>query len=57
MHIERLVAVSGYCFDDGKTERDIRYEYTVHYIKMQPIGIAAVYHINSLGNVGKVSGK
>lgn len=45
VYIERLLAILVHRYHKRKTERDIGDKRTVHHIHMQPIGIAAVYHL------------
>lgn len=55
MHIERLAGHLGHGFYHRKSKRDIGYETAVHNIKMQPIGLRIIDHIDSLLKMQKVS--
>ena len=54
MHIKRLGAILSHIFQDRKTERDVRNEHAVHYIKVKPVGLTTVYHLQFTAEVGKI---
>ena len=56
VHVQWLVAQSLHMFDDGKAKRDVGHENAVHHVEVQQVGLAAVDHIDVLGEVAKVGG-
>jgi hypothetical protein len=51
------LAYLGYGLEHGESETDIGHEDAVHYVKMEPVGFAAVEHVYILGQIGKVGSK
>ena len=41
-------------FHNGEPERNVWYEYSIHYIHMKPVGFTIVYHVNSKFQVAEV---
>ena len=54
MYVERFFTEGDDRFDDREPERDVRNEHPVHYIEVQPIGLAAIYHFDIRLQVGEV---
>jgi ABC-type Fe3+-citrate transport system substrate-binding protein len=44
--VERFLANLGYRLNDGESKRDVGYEDTVHNVEVEPVGIAAVDHLD-----------
>ncbi len=57
MHIERLLCNGLYAFDYRKAKRNVMDEHSVHNVAVYPACVAAVYNIDSFGQMSEVSGK
>ena len=57
VHVEGFLAQLGYGFKYGETEADVGHEDAVHDVEMEPVGIAAVDHVDVFAQVGKVGRK
>jgi len=55
MHIQRLARAAPQCFDNHRTEGDIRHEPAIHYVDMNPIRAGGVDGLNLFGKPGKIS--
>ena len=57
VNVERLMADAGHVLEDREAERDVRDEYAVHDIDMEPVGTALVEPLHLRLKVGEVGRK
>ena len=57
MNVEWLGAYLSHGLQNGKSERDVRYEDTVHNVHVEPVGLTSVDHVHIAAQVDKISGQ
>ena len=57
VHVEWFLANLRYSFEYRETKRDVRYKDAIHDVEMQPVGIAAVDHVDVVGKMREVGGQ